>query len=84
MVRDKKLYLIGFDSEMPDKAALGVKDLPGSKDGQLFADWFTGTLTLKYGYMPRSYSAPESWKRIVIKFKNGIQMSSQQPPERDK
>jgi len=68
---------------MSGNAAPGVKDLPGSKDGRLFADWFTGTLTLKYGYLPRSYSAAESRKTVVIKFKNGIQTSSQQPPQRD-
>jgi len=78
MVRNKKLYLIGFDSRMPGKTAPGVKDLPGSKDNELFADWFTGTLTLDYGSFS-SWGMGEISKRQKIKFKKGMMIGSQQP-----
>ena len=77
MIRNKKLYLIGLDSQMPGKTTPGVKDLPGAKGGELLADWFTGTLTLDYGSFPSSKG--EIAKRQKVEFKKGMMISSQQP-----
>lgn len=80
LVRDKKLYLIGLDCELHENRSPGVNDFPGSRNGELFAAWFTGSLTLEYGlwYFPR-----EKQPRLVIQFENGVLKSSQQEAEED-
>jgi hypothetical protein len=80
-VRDRKLYLIGFDSRLEDDQSPGVKDLPGAKNGVLFAKWFTGTLTIKYGFQRPSGSAAE--QSLRVDFENGVMVASDTDATKD-
>ena len=82
MVRAEKLYLVGFDSEMPNHQMPGVKDLPGAKGGELFAEWFTGSLTLDYGSFP--YTKGKIGRRRKVEFKNGVMIRPQKTPAGDR
>lgn len=50
LIEDKKLYLIGFYGEnFFSRKEFSIEDLFPGSNGKVFAEWFSGKLSIRYG-----------------------------------